>query len=138
MKSIYEHLLEWHDVDPDFKFINYKRTFTLSDTVHEVNSISKLIREIPSRYIGICIESSLDTIFLYLACLKVNKNPIIFNPLWGDKQLNQVIKKYNINHVISNWIIGEKIKGRAIIWIDTLSYSLQSDPKKKLIFLAEA
>ena len=116
MKSIYEHLLEWHDVDPDFKFINYKRTFTLSDTVHEVNSISKLIREIPSRYIGICIESSLDTIFLYLACLKVNKNPIIFNPLWGDKQLNQVIKKYNINHVISNWIIGEKIKGRAIIY----------------------
>ena len=116
MKSIYDHLLEWNNISPDYSFIHYKSSFKLNDVLHEINSISTFLREIPSQYIGIYMESSIDAIFLYLASIKVKKTPIIFNYFWGNDNLNQVISKYGINHIICSWDKKKKINCSASVY----------------------
>ena len=36
MKSIYDLLLEWHQIDPNFIFLRDKKSYTLNEVVHEV------------------------------------------------------------------------------------------------------
>ena len=63
MKSIYEHLIEWNDIDPDFEFINYKKSYTINQTLNEVHMLSKSLKSFDD-YIGILVDSQLDIIFL--------------------------------------------------------------------------
>ena len=60
MKSIYDILVDWHDTDPEFIFLEYKNSYTLNDIIHEVESLSKSLSYIPSNHIGIHISSKLD------------------------------------------------------------------------------
>ena len=102
-KSIYNQLLEWKNSNPDFVFIKHNRAYSLSDVIHEVDSLAKGIRYIPDKFIGIYADSSIDIIFLYLACIKINKTPIIFQSSWSESDVNHATKKYNIEHVVSDW-----------------------------------
>ena len=77
MKSIYDLLLEWHQIDPNFIFLRDKKSYTLNEVVHEVESISKSLSYIPSEIIAIYLSSKLDFILVYLACIKSNKIPMI-------------------------------------------------------------
>ena len=116
MKSIYDYLLEWNHIKSDYPFIYYKRFFKLNDVIHEINSIATFLREIPSQYIGIYMESSIDAIFIYLASIKVKKIPVMLNYFWGNDNLNQVISKYEINHIISSWDKKKKINCTATVY----------------------
>ena len=57
MKSIYNHLVDWGEVDPDFIFLNYDKSYTISDVIYQVDTISKSLEYIPDSYIGIHINS---------------------------------------------------------------------------------
>ena len=46
MKSVYKLLIEWGDSDPDFKFIHYKKSYSISDVINEVEAISKSLKGI--------------------------------------------------------------------------------------------
>ena len=116
MKSIYDYLLEWNHIKPDDPFISYKRFFNLNDVIHEINSIATFLREIPSQYIGIHMESSIDAIFIYLASIKVKKIPVMLNHFWGNDNLNQIISKYEINHIICSWDKKKKINCSATVY----------------------
>ena len=103
MKSIYNHLVDWGEVDPDFIFLNYDKSYTISDVIYQVDTISKSLEYIPDSYIGIHVNSSMDIIFLYLACIKTNKTPILFQTSWSKHELDYLINKYKITHIISEW-----------------------------------
>ena len=45
MKSIYDILVDWHDTDPEFIFLKYKKSYTLNDIIYEVESLSKSLSE---------------------------------------------------------------------------------------------
>ena len=103
MKSIYNHLADWGESNPDFIFLNYDKSYTISDVIYQVDAISKSLEYIPDNYIGIHINSSINTIFLYLACIKTNKTPILFQTSWSKHELDYLINKYKITHIISEW-----------------------------------
>ena len=69
MKSIYDILVDWHHKDPDFNFLEYKRSYTLNDVIYEVESLSKSLSYISSSHIGIHISSKLDFILYNLRYL---------------------------------------------------------------------
>ena len=64
MKSIYDLLIEWYDSNPDFKFLRYKKSYSLNDIVFEVEAISKSLLFISSQHIGVHVKSELDFILL--------------------------------------------------------------------------
>ena len=103
MQSIYNNLLEWNDIASEFPFIYYKKNYNLNHIIHEVHSLASFLREVPSRYIGIFVDSPLDKILLYIASIKVNKIPVMYNDSWSKTDINWVTKKYNIKHIISCW-----------------------------------
>ena len=104
MKSIYNHLVDWGISDPDFIFLNYNKSYTINDVLYQVETLSKPLKYIPDDYIGIHINSSIDTIFLYLACIKNNKTPILIPTTISKSQLDYLISHYQIKHIISEWI----------------------------------
>ncbi len=116
MKSIYDSLLEWSDIEPEFPFIYYKKNYNLNHIVHEINSLSSFLREIPSRYIGIFVESPLDKILLYIASIKTNKIPVMYNDSWSRVDIEQVTKKYSIKHIISCWSKKDYMNSNSIIY----------------------
>ena len=103
MKSIYDLLIEWNDSNPEFIFLKYKKSYSISDVIFEVESISQSLSFIPDQQIGIYLSSKLDFILLYLACINSNKIPIIFKNTWGSDEINFLINKYNIDHIICDW-----------------------------------
>ena len=103
MKSIYDILVDWHNTDPEFIFLEYKKSYTLNDIIHEVESLSKSLSYIPSNHIGIHISSKLDFILLYLACIKINKVPIVLKTTWGIEEINSIVDNHKINHIICCW-----------------------------------
>ena len=103
MKSIYNHLVDWEASSPDFIFLNHDQSYTVSDVLYQVDAISKSLGYIPGNYIGIHVDSSIDIIFLYLACIKANKTPILFQASWSKSELDYLINTYNIKHIISEW-----------------------------------
>ena len=116
MKSIYNHLLEWSNIDPEFPFINYNKDFKLKDIIYEINSLSSFLREIPNQYIGIYVDSPLDKILLYIASIKVNKTPIMFNDSWSARDIERVIEVYGVDHIISSWSRKNNIHYNAMIY----------------------
>ncbi len=119
MKSIYNHLVDWNNSDPDFIFLNHNKSYTISDVLYEVDSISKSLEYIADNFVGIHINSSIDTIFLYLACIKTKKTPVLFHTSWSKKQLDYLINKYKIKHIISEW------KNKKIFDQDVTMYYLE-------------
>jgi len=103
MKSIYDLLIEWHEVNPHFKFLRYKKSYSLDDIIFEVEAISKSLLFVSSQHIGIYVKSKLDFILLYLACLNTNKIPVIFKTTWGADEIDLLINKYKINDIICDW-----------------------------------
>lgn len=103
MKSIYNYLVDWEKSDPNFIFLNYNKKYTVSDTLYQIDSIAKSLEYIPDNFIAIHVDSSIDTIFLYLACIKTNKTPILFQTSWSKNELDYLIKRYEIKHIISQW-----------------------------------
>ena len=103
MKSIYDLLVKWHNNDPNFNFLEYKRSYTLNDVLYEVESLSKSLSFISSHHIGIHISSKLDFILLYLACIKSNKIPVVLKTTWGRDEINSIVNNYEIQYVICNW-----------------------------------
>jgi len=103
MKSIYDLLIQWNDSNPDFIFLKHEKSHSISDVLFEVEAISKSLSFISSQHIGIRLSSKLDFILLYLACINSNKTPIIFKNIWGVDEINFLINKYNIDHIICDW-----------------------------------
>ena len=103
MKSIYDLLLEWHQIDPNFIFLRDKKSYTLNEVVHEVESISKSLSYIPSEIVAIYLSSKLDFILVYLACIKSNKIPMILKTTWGKEEVNSIIDNNDIKHIICSW-----------------------------------
>ena len=103
MKSIYDLLLEWHQIDPNFIFLRDKKSYTLNEVVHEVESISKSLSYIPSEIIAIYLSSKLDFILVYLACINSNKTPMILKTTWGKEEVNSIIDNNNVKHIICSW-----------------------------------
>jgi len=118
MKSIYDLLFDWCEVDPDFEFIKYDKSYSIQDIIYEVEAISKSLKYIPSRHVGILIKSKFDFIIVYLSCIQSNKIPVILKNNWGNEELNKVIKRNKINHIISEW--GNKIKDVTVYFIEEL------------------
>ncbi len=85
MKSIYDLLIEWHESNPNFKFLRYKKSYSLNDIIFEVEAISKSLLFVSSQHIGIYVKSKLDFIFIQF--------------LFLDKILN--FSPYNICEVTS-------------------------------------
>ena len=56
MKSIYNHLVQWQANDPDFIFLSYNKSYTISDVLYEVDAISKSLEYISSDFIGIYLN----------------------------------------------------------------------------------
>ena len=96
-------MVDWNDTDPEFIFLEYKKSYTLNDIIHEVESLSKSLSYIPSNHIGIHISSKLDFILLYLACIKINKVPIVLKTTWGREEINSIVDNHKINHIICCW-----------------------------------
>ena len=65
MKSIYDLLLDWHQIDPNFIFLRENRPYTLNEVVHEVESISKSLSYLSSENIAIYLSSKLLLILSY-------------------------------------------------------------------------
>ena len=103
MKSVYDILVDWHDRDPEFIFLEYKRSYTLNDVIYEVESLSKSLSYISSSHIGIHISSKLDFILLYLACIKLNKVPIVLKTTWGREEISSIVDHHKIDHVVCCW-----------------------------------
>ena len=103
MKSIYKQLLHWGEENPDFIFLDYKKSYSISDVLHEVNSISKSLEYISDSFIGIYLTSPTDIIFLYLSCIKNQKTPILFHDSWSEDQVDYIINKYKVTHIVSEW-----------------------------------
>ena len=103
MKSIYDLLIEWHESNPNFKFLRYKKSYSLNDIIFEVEAISKSLLFVSSQHIGIYVKSKLDFILLYLACINTNKIPVIFKTTWGADEIDSLINKYKINDIICDW-----------------------------------
>lgn len=103
MKSIYDLLLDWHQIDSNFIFLRENRSYTLNEVVHEVESISKSLSYISSENIAIYLSSKLDFIFVYLACINSNKIPIILKTTWGKGEVDSIIHGNNIKHIICSW-----------------------------------
>ncbi|MAV89559.1 MAG: hypothetical protein CMG05_03095 [Candidatus Marinimicrobia bacterium] len=103
MKSIYDLLLDWHQIDSNFIFLRENRSYTLNEVVHEVESISKSLSYISSENIAIYLSSKLDFIFVYLACINSNKIPIILKTTWGKGEVDSIIHSNNIKHIICSW-----------------------------------
>ena len=103
MKSVYKLLIEWGDSDPDFKFIHYKKSYSISNLINEVEAISKSLKYIPDAKIGILVKSKLDFILLYLACVNLDKIPVVLKNTWGENELNNIIESNDINHIICEW-----------------------------------
>ena len=121
MKSIYNHLVDWNNSNSDFIFLNHNKNYTISEVLYEVDSIAKSLDYIEDNFIGIHINSSIDTIFLYLACIKTNKTPILFHTSWSKKQLDYLINKYKIQHIISEWKSKEMFdQGVTIYYLEEL------------------
>ena len=103
MKSIYDLLLDWHQIDPNFIFLRENKSYTLNEVVHEVESISKSLSYISSENIAIYLSSKLDFILVYLACINSNKIPIILKTTWGKGEVDSIIDSNNIKHIICSW-----------------------------------
>ena len=41
MKSVYKLLIEWGDSDPDFKFIHYKKSYSISEYTQEISNVNQ-------------------------------------------------------------------------------------------------
>ena len=70
MKSIYDLLIKWNDSNPDFIFLKYEKSHSISDVLFEVEAISKSLSFIPSQHIGIRLSSKLDFILLLFPKIK--------------------------------------------------------------------
>ena len=103
MKSIYDILVDWHDTDPEFIFLKYKKSYTLNDIIYEVESLSKSLSYIPSDHVGIHISSKLDFILLYLACIKLNKVPVVLKTTWGREEISSIVDNHKISHIVCCW-----------------------------------
>ena len=103
MKSIYDLLIQWNNSNSDFIFLKDRKSYSISDVIFEVETISKSLSFMSNEHIGIHLGSKLDFILLYLACLNSNKTPIIFKNTWGTDEINFLINKYKINHIILDW-----------------------------------
>ena len=103
MKSIYDLLLDWHQIDPNFIFLRENRPYTLNEVVHEVESISKSLSYLSSENIAIYLSSKLDFILVYLACINSNKIPIVLKTTWGKDEVDLIIDSNNIKHIICSW-----------------------------------
>ena len=103
MRSIYNQLVHWKEENPDFIFLDYKKSYSISDVLHEVDAISKSLEYISDSFIGIYLTSSSDIIFLYLSCIKNKKTPILFHDSWSEDQVDYIINKYKVNHIVSEW-----------------------------------
>ena len=103
MKSIYDLLLDWHQIDPNFIFLRENRSYTLNEVVHEVESISKSLSYLSSVNIALYLSSKLDFILVYLACINSNKIPIILKTTWGKDEVDSIIDSNNIKHIICSW-----------------------------------
>ena len=89
-------------INRDFKKLEWleQNDYNLIEINHdEVESLSKSLSYIPSNHIGMHISSKLDFILLYLACIKINKVPIVLKTTWGREEINSIVDNHKINHI---------------------------------------
>ena len=103
MLSIYNKLLSLANKDPNFEIIKHKKNYSISDLLNEIRSISKSLKYIQDNFIALYLSDPFDFIIVYIACIKENKVPLLFNNKWSNRDLDLTINKYKVQSIITDW-----------------------------------
>ena len=111
-------------------FISYnKKETSFNEFYYNVCSKSRALNSLnisTQDIVGIFLSNPIDTIEIYFSCLQLNKKPIILPSNISSFELQNIITRYKINLIISEWLCKNMIrtiKGASFFYIQELSSS---------------